>query len=97
MQKGLYSLEWGPGAEYTNAQSSLVIAKCLESGLNLMELMFLFVRNLWRIDLDIREIKIISPSSFAATKLKSINLEIFVKNQYINLDEKEMLPDSIGG
>ena len=79
MQKGLYSLEWGPGAEYTNAQSSLVIAKCLESGLNLMALMFLFVRNLWRIDLDIRDIKIISPSSFAATKLKNLKLEIFVK------------------
>ena len=46
MQKGLYSLEWGPGAEYTNAQSSLVMANRFESGLNFMALMFLFVRSL---------------------------------------------------
>ena len=91
MQNGLYSLEWGPGAEYTNALSSLVMTKRFESGLNLMALMFLFVRSRWRIDLEIRDIRIISPSSFAATKLE--NNSKFDVHLILYL----FLPDSIRG
>ena len=43
--KGLKSLVWGPGALYTKALLSLVRAKCLESGENLMQEISLFVRN----------------------------------------------------
>ena len=70
IQKGLYSRENGPGAEYTKALSSLVMAKCFESGLNFMQFMVRLVRSLWSTDLDIRDIRTISPSSLAANKLK---------------------------